>query len=96
MLASYVHSKPCTDVGSLIIACIELLDNEQEMLINVREAINHIVEAWKNVKVTAIINCWKHTDILPDTCTAEDSNVGDAENNWGKWAAAVVHNSSYT
>lgn len=34
--------------------------------INIRQAINFISDAWDEVSKTTIVNCWRHTGILPD------------------------------
>lgn len=44
---------------------VDQLDNNEPMLISVREALHHIVDAWKEVKTSTITNCWRHTQILP-------------------------------
>jgi len=37
--------------------------------LNVKEAIEIIAEAWNNVKLITIKNCWQHTGILPEDAT---------------------------
>src|SRR5437879_7725241 len=44
------------------------LDNEEVIKsLNIKEAIEIIVDAWNNVKPAMIKNCWQHTKILPET-----------------------------
>ena len=41
---------------------------------NVLQAIQYIIQGWKEVTAETIYNCWRHTKILPD-------NVDDIDNN---------------
>lgn len=39
--------------------------------INVKEAIDYLADAWKNVTEETILNCWKKTGILPSSTNGE-------------------------
>lgn len=47
---------------------IQNLDVGKEIKkINIKEAIDMLSDAWDSVKQETIVNCWKHTNILPLT-----------------------------
>jgi hypothetical protein len=71
---------------------------EDPAKINVLQAIYLITEAWENITVETIKNCWRHTGILPDEHHARlfpdrqpfIHGLGDAQNQEGQPALPEV------
>lgn len=54
---------------------VRCVDEEKECVINIREAIAYISDAWNSVKPQTIANCWRHTGLVPGE--AEESQTED-------------------
>ncbi|XP_062578214.1 tigger transposable element-derived protein 6-like [Saccostrea cucullata] len=53
---------------------IERVEKKEEQSVNLREALHMVKRAWDSVKVSTIVNCYRHVQILPSKDDSEEDD----------------------